>query len=165
MDWDGTYILDDDFDKIFGNLPKGVNLEVLLDCCHSGTGTREMKAIACLPLELSFKPRFLDPPADMQSRVDHDDLPVKRLFRKLNPTNHVLFSGCKENQTSADAFIKGRYNGAFTYYFCKYLREGQGSIIRKNLLKSVRASLRHNGFNQIPQLECERSERIKKILD
>ena len=22
-------------------LPKGINLEVLLDCCHSGTGTRE----------------------------------------------------------------------------------------------------------------------------
>ena len=88
------------------------------------------------------------------------------LSRPLSmPINHVLFSGCKENQTSADAFINGRYNGAFTYYFCKYLRESHGDIVRNDLIKCVRASLRHNGFNQVPQLECTRTERKKKVLD
>jgi uncharacterized caspase-like protein len=55
MDWDGNFIPDDDLGKLFENLPNGVNLEVLLDCCHSGTGTREMQAIRSLPTELSFK--------------------------------------------------------------------------------------------------------------
>lgn len=36
-----VYISDDDLRAIFSTLPAGVNLEVILDCCHSGTGTRE----------------------------------------------------------------------------------------------------------------------------
>jgi len=164
MDWDGTYIVDDELQEFFGTLPKGVNLEVLLDCCHSGTGTREARGIENLPQDLSFRPRFLTPPADIFARVDDDDLEVKKLLRGGNPLNHVLFSGCKANQTSADAYIKGNYNGAFTYYFCKQLRDGQGDLSRGDLLKRVRASLRHTGFSQVPQLECPRSERKKLLL-
>ena len=71
----------------------------------------------------------------------------------------------RDNQTSEDAFIKGSYNGAFSYYFCKHLRETEAVLIRGELLKRVRASLRHNGFSQVPQLECPRSGRKKKLLD
>ena len=164
MDWDGTYIVDDDLGEFFGKLPKGINLEVLLDCCHSGTGTREACGIESLPHELSFKPRFLTPPADILARVDDDDLQVRNLAKGGNPLNHVLFSGCKDNQTSADAYIKGSYNGAFTYYFSKHVRETQGALSRGELIKRVRASLRFNGFRQVPQLECTRTDRKKKVL-
>ncbi len=164
MDWDGTYIIDDELEEIFSSLPKGVNLEVLLDSCHSGTGTREMMSIAALPQELSFKQRFLEPPMDIYCRVE-EDLDVKRILKSGNPWQHVLFAGCKENQTSADANIGGSYNGAFTYYFCKHLREGQGNITRGELLKRVRASLKFNGFTQIPNLECPVAEKKKKMLE
>jgi len=163
MDWDGNFITDDDLGGLFRNLPKGVNLEVLLDSCHSGTGTREMMGINSLPLEMSFKPRFLPPPVDIACRVD-EDMEVRRLLKGNNPLNHVLFSGCRDNQTSADAYINGSYNGAFTYYFAKHLREAQGNLTRVELIKRVRASLRFNGFSQIPQLECEKAERKKKVL-
>lgn len=165
MDWDGTYITDDELADLFGKVQKGVNLEVLLDCCHSGTGTREAHAIGMLPPEFSFKPRFLPPPADIAARMDDDDAEVRKLFRSANPLTHVLFSGCRDNQTSADAYIKGGYNGAFTYYFCMHLREVQGALKRADLLKRVRASLRFNGFSQVPQLECAKSERTKKVLE
>jgi len=164
MDWDGTYIVDDELGKFFGTLPKGINLEVLLDCCHSGTGTREARGIESLPQDLSFKPRFLTPPADILARIDDDELEVRKLVKGGNPLNHALFSGCKDNQTSADAYIKGSYNGAFTYYFCKHLRDTQGELSRGDLLKRVRASLRQYGFSQVPQLECPRSERKKLLL-
>ncbi|MBU0600219.1 caspase family protein [bacterium] len=164
MDWDGTYITDDELGKIFSELPKGVNLEVLLDSCHSGTGTREIIGISALPQELSFKPRFLHPPLDIQCRIE-DDLEVKKILKGGNPLNHVLFSSCKDNQTSADANIGGSYNGAFTYYFCKHLRETQGNITRGELLKRLRVSLKFNGFSQVPQLECPGSEKKKKVLE
>ena len=165
MDWDGTYIVDDGLQAVFAGLPKGVNLEVLLDCCHSGTGTREAAAMGMLPEELSFKPRFLTPPPDILARMDDDELETRKLFRRANPQTHVLFSGCRDNQTSADAYIKGTYNGAFTYCFCKHLRETEGALARGELVKMVRASLRFRGFSQVPQLECARTERKKKVLD
>jgi hypothetical protein len=59
---------------------------------------------------------------------DGDDLKLQKIGRADNPQTHVLFAGCKDNQTSADAYISGAYNGAFTYYFCKTLRDVQGTI-------------------------------------
>lgn len=174
MDWDGTYIVDDDLRKIFSGLPKGCALEVLLDSCHSGTGTRELLGLAQLPPEQSFKPRFLPPPADILCRVD-DDLPLQHLFSgRSNPTPNTLppipeylslFSGCADNQTSADALIGGKYNGAFTYYFCKHLRDVKGKITRSDLLKRVRASLKHEDFDQVPQLEAVKAKKGKNILE
>ncbi|MEW5767811.1 MAG: caspase family protein [bacterium] len=164
MDWDGNFIADDDLEKIFSGVPTVVNLEVLLDCCHSGTGTRETMAINMLPPELSFKSRFLPPPIDIQCRAD-EDMEIRKLLRKHNSLNHVLFAGCQSNQTSADAYINGSYNGAFTYYLCKHLRETQGNIRRAELLRRTRASIKFNGYSQIPQLEAPVAEKKKKMLE
>ncbi len=168
MDWDkenAGFITDDELDARFRELPRGVNLEVLLDSCHSGTGTREMAALAQLPREQYLRPRYLTPPADIASRQD-DDLAVTRLLRTASrrKTVPVLFAGCKDSQTSADAYIGGSYNGAFTYYLCKHIRDTQGQIPRAELLKRLRASVKFNGFSQVPQLECPTAEKKKRML-
>lgn len=165
MDWDGTYILDDDLGAIFSKIPKGANLEVFLDSCHSGTATREIVVPGNIPVETTVRQRFLTPPVDILCR-EEEDLPVKRLLRG-NPTtiSHVLFSGCRENQTSADALINGSYNGAFTYYFCKHMRDTNAELTRSEVLKRLRASLKFNKYDQVPQLECPASKLKKKILE
>jgi len=169
MDWDGNYIVDDELKTIFSKLPAGVHLDVLLDSCHSGTATRDIVE----PAQHSAgggsrlpKPRFLAPPVDILCRqLDEDDLPINRIMKPANSGSHALFSGCRENQTSADAYIKGNYNGAFTYYFCKHVRDSQGDLSRTELLKRLRASLRHEGYDQVPQLECPASWKKKKVLE
>lgn len=42
MDWGDrdSYLLDDDLRRLTERLPGGVRMTVVLDCCHSGTGTR-----------------------------------------------------------------------------------------------------------------------------
>lgn len=171
MDWDNGdrgFITDDELDAVFRELPKGINLEVLLDSCHSGTGTRELAALAQLPKEQYLRPRFLIPPVDIVSRAD-DDLDTTRLMR-TSPTTAkrktvpVLFAGCRDSQTSADAWIGNSYNGAFTYYLCKHIRDTQGQLPRGELIQRLRASLRHTGFSQVPQLECPTAERKKRML-
>jgi metacaspase-1 len=169
LDWDGTYLVDDDLKTIFSMLPAKVHLEVLLDCCHSGTATREVLASLSPQtpgLSHTIRQRFLNPPIDILCRqLDEDDLPIKQILKATNPGNHALFSGCRDNQTSADAYINGSYNGAFTYYFCRHIRDIQGVITRADLLKRLRASLRHEGFDQVPQLECPTSWNKKKVLE
>ncbi len=157
--WDGGLILDDDLAAIFAPLNKGVILEVILDACHSGSGTRDM-----LPGK-DVRNRFLAPPIDIECRAD-EDLPVRKLLaRKVEKgLNHVLWAGCRDNQTSADAMIGNTYNGAFTYFFCKHIREAQGKIGRSELLKRVRASLKHDGFSQTPQLELPKEAAKKAAI-
>lgn len=109
--------------------------------------------------------RFLQPPMDIACRSEGEEEDItetKRLFRKKNnPSNQVLWSGCMSHQTSADAYIKGSYNGAFTYYFSKHMRKAGGQLSRRQLLKRIRNSLRHNQYSQIPQLES--AANVKKI--
>lgn len=167
MDWDGTYIVDDELNEIFSKLDPKVNIDIILDSCHSGTGTREAMGLKLLPDDQTLSIKFIRPPVDIECKMD-EDMPVKKIFSSVidkKPDNRVVFTACKDNQTSADAYINGNYNGAFTYYFCKYLREAQGNLTRYELLKRVRSSLKFHGFSQIPQLECAKAERNKKLLE
>ena len=170
FDWESGFIKDDDLAGLFASLPKGVCLEVILDSCHSGTGTREiivdkhsLPAGGLASLDASslwgsahcIRPRFLAPPPDVALRADDifgRELRLRRIARSV-PMNHVLWSACRDSQYSADADIGGRPAGAFTYYFCRHVRDTQGRVTREQLLKLVRASLKHEGFSQVPQLE------------
>ena len=37
--------------------------------------------------------------------------------------NHILLSGCKDEQTSADAYIGGKYQGALTWALTSAVKE------------------------------------------
>jgi len=170
FDWSDGFIKDDDMASLIAGMKKGVRLEVILDSCHSGTGTREMildrsslavarpsgmDAVSLWNSPHCIRPRFLAPPPDVALRADEifgRELPLRRIARS-DPMNHVLWAACRSDQYSADAEIGGRPAGAFTYYFCRHVRDTQGKVAREQLLKLVRASLKHEGFSQVPQLE------------
>ena len=159
VDWDENFIADDTLNKIFRELEKGVLLEVILDCCNSGTGTRgglAPKAQGEEQAEHYQANRYLEPPADIRCRSLGEDYRV-RSFRSASRStlNHVLWSGCKDWQESADTFIDGEFNGAFSFYFCKHIRAANGCISRSELFSRVNDSLLFNRFRQEPQLECE----------
>jgi hypothetical protein len=45
----------------------------------------------------------------------------------------VLITGCRDTQTSADAMIGGRFNGALTYHLVAALTEANGSLTYRQL--------------------------------
>ena len=170
MDWDGKFITDDELNNILKDVPEGALLEVFLDCCHSGTGLREMGLEP--PPELAAPHptlnRYLPPPADIFLRLsgEEDELNQKGFtkgFHERSARHHILWAGCMAKQTSADAFIDGRYHGAFTYYLNRHLRQNP-RLSRRELLKKVRASLTHNGYSQVPQLETEATGRERVVF-
>ncbi len=159
MNWDNGFITDDTLNDVFTPLKDGVHLEVILDCCHSGTAMRDigLGRPAELGPENPTLSRFLPPPVDIRSRHEgeEDELATPRTFRGGSTSKHILWSGCRADQTSADAFIGGTYNGAFSFYFCKHIREAAGRVGRKDLLTRVRNSLGHQGYSQVPQLDLD----------
>ncbi|MEI6639111.1 MAG: caspase family protein [Chlorobium sp.] len=156
-------IKDDDLRQAFANLPAGVNLDVILDSCHSGSGTRELAALATTGDALSVSYRFVEPPIDWGFFLDaNPSLPVRGILKPKKGVkdisiaaglNHVLWAGCRDNQTSAEAAIGGIYRGVFTYNFCKVLRGAGVTITRKNLDSQVARNIKAMGYAQIPQLE------------
>ena len=114
-----------------------------------------------------IRPRFLVPPADIALRADEvygEPLRVRRIGERSS-SRHVLWAACRSNQYSADADVGGRPGGAFTYFFCRHIRDTQGEINRAELLKRVRASLKYEGFSQVPQLECAADRKTQGVFE
>lgn len=157
-------ITDDDLRRSLAGLPDGVHLDVIFDSCHSGTATRVLEDV---PPELGIRYRFIEPPLDYAWLVRaNPSIPVRR-FLKARPEarhaegrdiviaqmNHVLWAGCRDNQTSTEAEIEGTVRGAFTYCFCRALRRAGPKISRRRLDALVGLDLRQMGYAQVPQLE------------
>ncbi|HLB70440.1 MAG: caspase family protein [Candidatus Methanoperedens sp.] len=158
--WDTDHIIiDDELHDLFVQLPEAVLLEVYMDTCHSGTG---LKAIDLL---LDRKPRYLPPPSlDAFEQVEgRRARGLHQALLEKGMTHHILWAGCRADQTSADANIGGTYHGAFTYYYCKHMRATGNKLSRSEVLKKVRADLKKGRYTQIPQLESEATVRKSPV--
>jgi hypothetical protein len=147
--WDpATVISDDELYTVFSRLPKGALMDVVLDTCHSGTG---LKSLDLLP---GRRPRFLPGPTARAviATEFNDHRSLRDLVKAGAGARPVLMAACRSDQTAADAFLDGRYNGAFTYNFVKAVT-GNGTLGRAELLKLVSKELKKGGFDQVAQLE------------
>lgn len=126
-------------DELFPILCKAKGkLYMFFDACHSGT---------MADLEFNWRPL-------VSSQY------LMSLEKKVTQAALVMFSGCLDPQTSADASFKrtdNEYeaNGAFTYCLLETLAENKG-IKNKDMIKKIHAKLTDKGFQQIPQLSCSR---------
>lgn len=158
FDWNGTYITDDELRAIIGRLRKNVTLDVILDCCHSGTGLREIKPNTVL--------KYIPPPVVCRSTTIPSKPPrVKKLLGIGLPSKVTLWAGCRSDQTSADAKIGGDWNGAMTFFFCQEIRKAKGIISRAKLYSNIKKALREGDYDQLPQLECGLFRRYKTIFN
>jgi len=153
LDWHSNVIRDDELSKIFGQVPPGVHVEAILDCCHSGTAFRTAG-------NDYRKNRFLAMPEDI--------MPVtsgKKRVRPIKPEKiQVLWAACRSDQYAADAQLNGKYGGAFTTALCECLTASKGKIGRYELLKKIRTRLKKGRFIQAPQLETARKFRNTQFL-
>lgn len=164
-------IRDDDLREALAGIPEGANLDVIFDSCHSGTTTRSLPVLGPDGPEDYIANRFIEPPVDYGFYADvRPSLPARGILRGADSTrasvtvpglNHVLWAGCRANQTSQEGTLDKSIRGAFTYSFCKVLRGAGAGIERGKLESSVSAYVRSLGYSQIPQLEAT-SDAIKE---
>ena len=130
-------IRDDDLKiHLVDDLPKNVELYCVMDCCHSGTG-----------LDLRYECRTYRKNG-MNEYYLRQNKKVTKSDAKV-----ILFSGCKDKQYSADAYIGGKYQGAMTWGFLQILKKHQYQPISyKRLLREAQDLLRDKKYEQIPQL-------------
>ena len=70
----------------------------------------------------------------------------------------MLITGCRDTQTSADAFINGRFNGALTFALVEAIRKSKGRLTYRELHDRAADVLKARKFEQVPQLEGRTSQ-------
>mmetsp|Transcript_18008 Transcript_18008/g.19796 ORF Transcript_18008/g.19796 Transcript_18008/m.19796 type:complete len:367 (-) Transcript_18008:27-1127(-) len=192
----GQIIDDDVHDILCRELPKGVRLTAIFDCCHS-------ESIMDLPFTYNINGNLEIIENDKNQSIatlvaggtrfllDGNKKQVKNIFKteisnlvgaamgkdtSSNDTAHaklveqnqtnadiLMFSGCKDNQTSADAKINGMSSGAMSYALIKTLEKNHKrhqQITYTELLREMRTVL-EGKYTQVPQLSAGR----KLVLD
>ncbi len=172
LDWKDP-MRDDWLRKTFDKLPAGVNLTVIMDCCHSGTNTRAIQ-----PPDAPSIPRYLPNPWDIMAAESGRALRGKvvgqlrassRAARKKSDVvkaniPEVLVAGCRDTQTSADAYIAGSYNGALTYYLVAAIKDANGKLTYGQLHERTVQKLKRGGYDQVPQLEGRTANFSRQFL-
>lgn len=139
--WD-LPLTDDYLGEIFKEIPDSSFLTCLIDACHSGTMTRS------LDNPTKQQPRYLAPPKDIQFRSESKELPIRKIGTRAIELNHVLLSGCRDNQTSADAYIDGKWQGAFTHNLTNHIHPAKTWM---DIYSDVLLNVESAGFTQVPQ--------------
>lgn len=147
LDWNNPFT--DDMLSDLLKVEDGVNLTMIMDCCNSGTINREFMR----PGEFSpVKARFLMPPTALIANQHERERLIKRTIESQKHNNSMLISGCRDDQTSADAWIDGEFHGAFTFYLNECLKLNNWTLNMSTLHEGVTKALTYHNYTQRPVL-------------
>ena len=136
LDYDKKGLIEDDYlNKILAQINEKTNVIFIVDACHSET-----------MLDLQY--RYI---SGRKSVIENDKSEIK--------CNCIMISGCRDNQTSADAYginNSKEYSGAMTSTLLLTLKKHNYTITCWRLLKQMRRFLKLSKFRQVPQICCSR---------
>lgn len=126
-------IVDDELRGLLQCLPEGAKLTCILDCCHSGTG-----------IDLAY---------NIYERANKF-YALKEGAQQDTRGQVICVTGCQDDQTSADAFLENKSQGALTAALMQVLPQKPTLDL---LIRRVREFMTKNNFSQIPQIACGRA--------
>ena len=144
---DNKLITDDQIFSMIDKSANGATVNIFFDCCHSGT---------LCDLEYNMQPM-----ASNRFKFWTES--------RMTKQNVIVFSGCLDIQTSADASFRRSNNecvanGAFTYMLLQVLKENKNAS-NKDVLHGIFEKLAQNGFaSQVPQLSCSNMGFLNKTF-
>jgi len=127
-------VVDDELKAVIQtHLRRDITIIGMFDACHSGT-------------MLDLKYNYLD--SNNYDKYSEND--------KVSECegNVIMISGCMDTQTSEEASIDNKTQGALTWSFIDCINKTPNSSWRE-LLRNMRSLLKANKFTQIPQLSTD----------
>lgn len=139
----------------------GAHVAVILDCCHSGSGTRvvamEETAVRRAPTDLRRRPieSFLVTPEEAaQGSGSTRSAGEGAAGWSVARGRHVLFAACRDDQTAKEYYGDGKDRGAFSYFLGDALRNTSGTPTYRDLFARAGALVASQVRDQSPQLEA-----------
>ncbi|MER9217227.1 caspase family protein [Mesorhizobium sp. M0663] len=145
-----------------------VHVLCVLDCCHSGSGTRagleSGSAVRRAPTDTRHRPleAFLQYGPVAERNPDGQASPTGWAFSPSG--KHVLLAACRADETAKEVVEGGIHHGAFTAALLAALRQTKGQISYSDLVKRAEAQVRLRVDQQVPQIECSDPGELQQLF-
>jgi metacaspase-1 len=151
-----NHLRDDDLYPLLLNIRKKLgsngSLLVLLDACHSGTGTRDESFAVTRGEPIPF----LDPENPLDSVVNLSAAETKQGFFETQAdslSNMVVISASSPHQVNKQVIINSEELGSLSYSFYKALTEMTADNTYELLFEKIRTTIQAFIPEQIPMME------------
>jgi Caspase domain len=156
--WD---LADKELAKLIAEIAqKKPQITIIMDCCHSSSGTRgdleSDTAVRLAPIDRRKRPLN----SFIFSNKDTEQLSTERSLAK-NTTGwtfprakHIFLAACRDCETAKEYNGGGQHRGAFSYFLLDTLKKANGSLTYRDLFKRTNALVRAKIADQSPQLEA-----------
>lgn len=158
--WD---LADKELAKLVGEVAENEpHITIILDCCHSGSGTKDPMQEARerrIPADKRKRPldSFIFKLQDLEKLSDTSRDPENHPTGWKIPTGrHVLLAACRDYETAKE--YPGKLRGYFSYYLMDTLSKTKGKLTYRDLFARTNAIVRSESIDQSPQLEVNHSE-------
>jgi pimeloyl-ACP methyl ester carboxylesterase len=148
---------------------RGPHMAVILDCCHSGSGTRaaaaEIMPVRHAPTDLRRRPIgsflvTLEEATDAATR----GLAAGKAAGALARGRHILIAACRDDETAKEYYGDGKHRGALSYFMGDTLRTAAGPITYRDLFARTSALVAGQVRQQSPQLETDRPADLDAVF-
>jgi hypothetical protein len=158
--WD---LADKELAKLIGEVAsKGPHVAVILDCCHSGSGTREIETVVRrAPTDRRRRPveSFLVSPAEAAAAAASRGTGAEPVGRYASSEGrHILFAACRDDEEAKEYNGDGKHRGAFSFFLGEALKGAAGVPTYRDLFKRTSSLVSNVLRNQSPQLEATQSD-------
>ncbi|QUY45851.1 caspase family protein [Acaryochloris marina] len=159
---DGWGLADKELAKLIAEVDqKKPHITAILDCCHSGSGTRgdlwDDTVVRNAPCDRRKRP--LD--SYIFSLTDIEHLSGSTAHPDSNSSGwtlpkgqHIVLSACRDSELAKEYNGDQKSRGAFSYFLLDTLHKANGSLTYRDLFKRTNALVRSKLTNQSPQIEA-----------
>lgn len=132
---------------------KEIHFTVILDCCHSGSATRNKEEQL---VDNNFGVRMAN---CKKVRVPWEKYLGASTFEKIGRNvhipgeKHILMAACRRDEKAKERSLNFKRRGIFTFGLLEALRITKGNLTYTTLMNRIQASVYNYTLGQHPQLE------------
>lgn len=163
---DGSWDLaDKELAKLIAEVAaRNPHIVVILDCCHSGSGTRgtleQTEAVRRAPVDQRQRPlsSFIVAPDELPAIPSTRSVGAPTSGWQIPHGRHVLLSACRDIEEAKEYSGDGEHRGAFSYFLLETLQKANGTLTYRDVFKRASALVQSRVTAQAPQLEASVSD-------